>query len=144
MKNFFHFFKAMWAALIAYKRGIYFVAYDANAFWQLSLHSKFFPGLADFDLKDPENGSMHSRANIHVWDKVEEDDYTGWRQRYVRNFDKDAVIRELVIVKKLLKEERPDLGHREIYEMCEEYRKDQETLRGLNPDKSYMYKECLI
>lgn len=140
----FHFFKAMWAAIRAYRRGVYFTARGDNAFWQLSLHSKYYPGLADFDLKDPENGSMYSRGNAHVWDKVKDGDDTYWKQRYVRNFDKDRVLSELVIVKRLLKKARPDLDHKDIYKLTEAYLKEQESVRCQDPDKSYQTGELLI
>jgi hypothetical protein len=146
MKKFTHFFKAMWAAIIAYKRGVYFTTQDQEAFWQLSLHSKFFPGLMDFDLRDPENGSAHCKGNALTWEKVEDDGATYWKQRYIPNFDKDSVIRELCITRDLLAKERKiamEELNAELHQLSENRKKEQDAVRTRD-DVSFQNKACLL
>lgn len=110
MKTFFHFIKAMYAAFIAYKRGIYFTARDNNeVMWQLSLHSKYCPGLADFDLKNPEKGSMFTHGgNSRTWEPFN-DEYSGERfyeVRFNENFCRKEVLAELHVLQMELRKSK--------------------------------------
>lgn len=148
MKIFFHFIKAMYAALIAYKRGIYFTARDSDkAFWQLSLHSKYCPGLADFDLKDPENGSMFTHGgSSKSWKPFIEvyDGSTQYEQRFNENFLRDKVLAEMHVLKmELHKEkgfnllddyERIAALENDIWKKTEEEMEQREATKSFDPN----------
>lgn len=150
MKTFFHFIKAMYAAFVAYKRGIYFTAHDNNeVMWQLSLHSKYCPGLADFDLKDPEDGSMFTHGGASKSWKPFEDGYNGERfyeRRFSPNFLKDQVLAEMHVLKTELHKEKglhPMENYQQIQELSmdiwaktQEEMEQRQSVRCFDPDKS--------
>tara|TARA_B100000579_G_scaffold438049_1_gene471428 strand:- start:10491 stop:10922 length:432 start_codon:yes stop_codon:yes gene_type:complete len=136
----------MYAALIAYKKGIYFTAHDDEALWQLSLHSRYCPGLADFDLKQPKDGSMFTHGGAsRSWSPLEGDgEY--YEQVFNGNFLKDQVLAELAVWQKELKKakglhpmedyDRIIKLEKEIWKKTEELMKERESVRCFDPDRT--------
>ena len=148
MRKLFHFIKAMYAALIAYKKGIYFTAADDRALNQLSLHSRYCPGLADFDLKDPQNGAMFTHGgSSRSWEPFESHDGSiHYERRFNENFLRDQVLAELAVWQKELKEAKglhpmedydriKDL-EKEIWEKTEILMKERESVKCFDPNRT--------